>query len=230
MTRTILGGLLAATCATGALAQGFSGAELSVEAGAMTDDFDVGHTVYSGSAELAFTPSISVAAGFTHLGYRGLDTAGTGYAAHGMYRMGSGLTAGLFLGRDDMDGTAVDFAGIEGATSLASADVQGYLGQYTGDAGDGTMIGIAGAFALNDQFGFEGSLDSVSGDQDFTRIAVGGSYQFGNGPQVFAEVGTLNDDSGSDGTFITLGARIGIGPQGGTTFGDRGILQALGGF
>jgi hypothetical protein len=78
-------------------------------------------------------------------------------------------------------------------------------------------------------FTLSGSFDSIAGDTDSSRLAIGAAYRIGNGPEVFAELGTLNDDADT-GAFITLGARIGLGTRAGTTFDQRGVLQSLGGF
>ena len=228
MTRSLLGGLLAATFATSALAQGFSGAEISAEIGARTDDFDLGSTLYAGGAEFGFTPNIGIAAGFSNYGLRGLDGSGSGYSLHGLYRMGNGIALGLFLGRDTLQDTDYDFAGVEAATNLSGLSVEGYFGQYQG-GGEGSFLGVEAAYLLQRGIEISGSFDTVAGDTERTRLALGGAYRFGNGPQVFAELGTM-DDAGDGGTFLTLGAKIGLGPNGGTTFGQRGLLQSLGGF
>jgi hypothetical protein len=227
--KTTLAAILALTGATGAFAQGFEGAEISAEIRAQTEDFDLGSTVYSGGLQFGITPNIAVSAGFSHYGYRGLDGDGSGYDLHGIYRLGGGTTVGLFLGRDSIENVDHDFAGVEAARTFAGIDFQGYLGAWDSDAGGGTLMGLRGDFDLARAFTLSGSFDSVAGDTDSNRLAIGAAYQIGQGPEVFAELGTLSDDS-DGGAFVTLGARIALGAQGGTTFGQRGVLDALGGF
>jgi hypothetical protein len=71
-------------------------------------------------------------------------------------------------------------------------------------------------------------------DMDATRLAVGGAYRFGDGgPSLFGQIGRLSvvdgvDDSAE--TFVTLGAKLAIGPNQGTTFGSRGLFEVLSGF
>jgi hypothetical protein len=228
--KTILAAILALTGATGALAQGFEGAEISAEIRAQTDDFDLGSTVYSGGLQFGITPNIAVAAGFSHYGFRALDANGSGYDLHALYRLGSsGTTLGLFLGNDSIEGTDTRVAGVEAARRFAGIDLQGYLGAWDSDTGGGTLFGAQAEFDFARAFTLSGSFDSVAGATDTSRLAIGAAYRIGNGPQVFAELGRLNADT-DDGAFITLGARIGLGPQGGTTFGQRGLLESRGGF
>jgi hypothetical protein len=229
MTRKLLGGLLAACWATGALAQGFTGAELSAEFGASLDDLDLGTSVYSGALDFGITPSIGLGAALTQHGFRDAGTDGSAYVLRGNYRLGSGLTAGLFWGQEEFEGADTTIWGIEAATALAGFEVQGYAGRWDG-TGDGTLLGAEARRSLGDAFAITGSLDAVSGEDSRTRLAIGGAYRFGTGPEVFAELGRLTGEGDDDETSLTLGARIGLGPNGGVTFGQRGLLQASGGF
>ena len=227
--KTTLLAILAIGAASGAQAQGFEGAEISAEIRAQTGDFALGSPVYSGGLEFGITPNIAIAAGFSHYGYRGLEGNGSGYDLQGLYRLGGGTTLGLFAGRDSTDTVTYDFAGLQAGRTVAGFDLQGYLGAYDTDAAGGTLFGVSADFDFARAFTLSGSFDSVAGDSDSSRLAIGAAYQIGTGPTVFAEFGSHNGATDSD-TFITLGARIGLGPRGGTTFGQRGVLESLGGF
>ncbi len=209
------------------LAQGFVGAEISGSMLAYSSDTDMGETNYNGGLEFGIVPGISVAADFAYHGFRGLDGNSSTLTVHGLYDLSPTATVGLFYGQDRRDGGDSDLYGIEGATTLSGISVDGYLGRYEGDLGEGTLLGVNGAFAFTDAISATASAGIVNADENWKRLSIGGEYQFGNGPTVFAEVGKFDGDVDGE-NFISIGARIELGQ--GTTFGPRGITEILPGF
>ena len=210
-----------------ALAQSFVGAELSGSMMAYSSDTDLGETAYNGGLEFGIVPGLSVAADFAYHGFRGLDGNSSTLTVHGLYDLTPTATVGLFYGQDRRDAGDSDLYGIEGATNLSGIQVEGYLGQFDGDIGQGTLLGVNGAFAFTDAISATASAGIVNGDENWKRLSIGGEYQFGNGPTVFAEVGKYDGDVDGE-NFISIGARIELGQ--GTTFGPRGITEILPGF
>jgi hypothetical protein len=180
-----------------------------------------------GRDEFGIVPGISVAADFAYHGFRGLDGNSSTLTVHGLYDLSPTATVGLFYGQDRRDGGDSDLYGIEGATTLSGISVDGYLGRYEGDLGEGTLLGVNGAFAFTDAISATASAGIVNADENWKRLSIGGEYQFGNGPTVFAEVGKFDGDVDGE-NFISIGARIELGQ--GTTFGPRGITEILPGF
>lgn len=208
-------------------AQGFVGAELSGSMMAYSSDTDLGETMYNGGLEFGIVPGLSVAADFAYHGFRGLDGNSSTLTVHGLYDLTQTATVGLFYGQDRRDAGDSELYGIEGATTLSGIAVDGYLGQFDGDMGTGMLLGVNGAFAFTDAISATASAGIINGDENWKRISIGGEYQFGNGPTVFAEVGKYDGDVDGE-NFISIGARIELGQ--GTTFGPRGITEILPGF
>lgn len=211
------------------LAQGFEGAELSAGILAYSDDTDLGETNYHGGLEFGITPLIGVGADFHYNGFRGRDENSTGFTLHGLYGLNDTATLGLFFGQDRRDDGTTDVYGIEGAAFLPGAEVQGYLGQFDGWMGAGTMIGVDGSFAFTDSIAAIGSAGVVNFDEaeSTSRLSLGGEYRFAGGPAVFAELGRIDDGTGNE-NFLAIGGRIELGQ--GTTFGPRGIAGIIPGF
>lgn len=219
-----------ALCApTIGMTQGFTGAELSAGILAYSDNSDLGETTYHGGLEFGITPRIGVGADFHYNGFRGLDENSTGFTLHGIYGLNDMATLGLFLGQDRRDDGTTDVLGVEGAADLSGVAVQGYLAQFDGWMGQGTMIGVDGSFAFTDSISAIGSAGVVNFDEadSTSRLSLGGEYRFAGGPAVFAELGRIDDGSGNE-NFLAIGGRLELGN--GTTFGPRGITGIIPGF
>lgn len=221
--------LIAAVSAapTFALAQGFTGAELSAGMMAWSDDTDLGASSYSGGLEFGVISGIGVAADISRHNWRGEEGNSTSYTLHGLYALTNDATVGVFVGQDRRDLGNTDVYGIEGATSISGIEIEGYLGRFDGVLGDGTILGLDGAFAFTDAISATASAGIVNADDSMTSLSLGGEYRFGSGPTVFAEIGRA-DITGESENFVTIGGRIELGQ--GTTFGARGLTDILPGF
>ena len=218
---------LAAAFGSGAQAQSFSGAEISAETLAFSDDSDFGQTTYNGSLEFNVFGGFSVAGDLNYYGFRGFGGNSTGAALHGFYSLGPDTAVGLFYGQDWTDTDTLDHYGLEGSTRFGAAGVEGFLGMVNGPVDDATMLGISGTYDLGNVFTATADFGVVDADSgSITRASIGGEMTLFDGPQVFAELGQISSDT-SDEAFISLGARIAIGPQGGTTFDSRGLFEIL---
>ncbi len=210
----------------GAVAQGFTGAELSAQALAFSDSNDLGQTAYRAAAEFGITGSIGVAADLGYHGFPVLGTNETSLGLHGVYGLGGDLALGLFYTRDSLGNGTVESYGLEGATSLGGAQVEGYLAMVDGLAGGNAMLGVTGSYDLSQAFAATAGFATISGDTNRNRASIGAEYRLANGPAVFAELGRITDE-GDSASYLSLGASIAIGAQGGTTFGSRSIYGIL---
>jgi hypothetical protein len=213
-------------------AQEFRGAELSAEILSFDNDGDsLGQTTYRGSAEVGFG-AVGVAADLSFYDFEDADGL-RAVTVHGIYDAFSFATVGAFVVREDEDGESFGTIGLEAASQVGPLDVEGFASLSGGDA-DARALGLDASFDIGTQAALTGSARIVNGDgADFTRLAVGGEYRLGLGPTLYGEVGRLGADDGvADGseTFVGFGARIAIGPRGGTTFEPRGLNEALSGF
>lgn len=205
-----------------ASAQGFTGASLEAGVLAYTNDTDFGATSYAGGAEFGIIPGLAVGADIARHNLRGEDGNATAFTLHGLYGLGPDFTAGLYIGQDRRDAGNTDFYGAEVAMRISGIEAEGFFGRYEGQIGEGTMVGIDGAFLLTNEFSATGRAALVNGPEDMTSVSVGGEYRFYQGPALFAEVGRSNFDGNGD-TFIAVGAKIDIGS--GTSFSGRGITD-----
>lgn len=205
-----------------AAAQAFDGAYVSAEALAYSSDRDIGPLTYSGGAQISFGPSILASADLTFYGFKALDGDASSTTLHSAYWITPDTALGAFLGRDSYGGADGTFYGIEGRTSLAVAAVEGFLGQSDGGVTDGLMYGLSGQFSfagLEMTAGYAG----IDGDDATDHLSLTGAWRLGPGPRLYAELGTLSGAVDDD--YITLGIRLGIGQNGGTTFGPRSVFE-----
>jgi hypothetical protein len=243
MSRFPIIAAISALLPTFAAAQGFDGAYISIEKLSYPSDDNAGQMTYSGGAEFGFGPGFGVSADLTAYGFDFLDGNATSATVHAFYRVSQTTAIGAFYGYDsasltlddpftggsfdlDIDGT---FYGAEGQASFAGATVEAFLGQSEGDFSQGSIYGLFGQFLFG-SFGI--TADYVALDhEDFgirDRYSFGGEWHSGVGPTLYAEWGKLGSESlgnESDEEFYTIGVRIGIGSNGGTTFGPRSVIE-----
>lgn len=231
--------VLAASVAAGAAtAQEFKGAEVSAEILGYTGDSDLGETTYRGSLEFGVFDAFGIQADLAFHDSRTVDLGARTATIHALYDAFDFATVGLFYSQDEVDAGSIDGSvslyGLEAGRSFGVAGVEGYLGFVDADGDDGQVAGVEGAYDVTQNISVIGSADILTGDSKAARLAVGGAYQFGDGgPSVYGQIGRLSvdaDGEDSSETFVTLGARLAIGPNQGTTFGSRGLFEILSGF
>ncbi len=231
--------VLAASVAAGAAtAQDFKGAEVSAEILGYTDDSDLGETTYRGSLEFGIFDGFGIQADLAFHDSRTVDLGARTTTIHAIYDALDVATVGLFYSHDEVDAEGIDGSanlyGIEAGRSFGAGGGEAYFGFVDGEGDDGQVAGVEGTYDVTQNIAVTGSADFLFADTNATRLSIGGAYSFGDGgPSLFGQIGRLNVDDGvedSGENFVTLGARLAIGPNQGTTFGSRGLFEILSGF
>lgn len=216
-----------------ATAQEFTGGTLGIQTFVFTDDFDIGTTVYSGSAEVELWRGVGVAANGSYYGLSALDSDARNLTLHGFYDLG-GITAGAFYSLDGSDAGTDNIYGVEGAFDLGGGAIAAYAGVLDGDSGTGALFGADASFALTNQITGTANAGFVTiEDVDQARFGAGAAYGLTEGLELFADVSRLSrsDDVDSDAQVaIGLGARLVLGPERGTTFNSRSAFDSAFGF
>lgn len=228
MNRLSLFAALGAFVPAMASAQGFEGAYISIETLNYSSFDEAGQMTYSGGAEVGFGTGFGASADLSIYGFDFLGGSATSATLHALYRLNPISTVGAFYGLDSYEDLDSTFYGIEGQTSFSGATIEAFFGQSEGSFADGNIYGLSGAFVF-------GSLGLVAdyaafdaGGDVFERYSIGGEWYLGLGPTLYAEWGQLGSDEAED--AITLGVRIGLGANGGTTFGPRSVIEIAPGF
>jgi hypothetical protein len=239
-----------------AAAQGFEGAYISLERlSYSSDDFSGnGSTEYYGSSiasvggEFSFGSGLAVSADLTNYGGDIRDDSAT---LHAFYRIGEVTAVGAFFGIDQFVNEDFDsdtgysswtehgnFYGVEGRARVAGTALDAFVGQTDTDDTQGVIYGISAEYGIAGEnilgsWGLTASYAAYD-DSDFAtdRLALGGLWHFDSGVTVYSELGQRTRPFGFyDGSatvnFLSLGIRIGVGPNKGTTFGPRSVREIL---
>lgn len=230
LIRLLLSTAIVFATGTAGFAQGFSGAELGLEYTVAPDDDDLGGVRYYGSAEFDVAYGVSLAFDASAYDFTvGLSDV-SNITAHVIYNIDNATAAGLFFGRDSANDQDGNTFGVEVAYDFGLGTVDGYLGRYNDDDLDDVSIyGAAATYDLQNGFAIAANFDGLSvDDRSRSQFEVGGFYQLVQGPRFGATIGRANlDDGFADVSemFFGVQASIAIGPNGGTTFGRRGIFE-----
>lgn len=232
--RAAAAAVLVSLAAGTATAQGFSGAEVSTGILGFTDDLDFGEISYRGAVEFGIGPGFGVAADLSYHGWRGLDMDGRNVTIHGLWDGLGFATVGAYLARDSFEGDSANGLGLEAARDFGGLAAQAAIGMVDGEGDRAALLLAEGRFDLAGMAPVDGlaataRFGRLGGEADATRIGLGAEYSLGFGPTLYGELGHLSSD-GEGETYLSLGARVGIGAKGGTTFGSRGILEVIPGF
>ncbi|NBE06899.1 hypothetical protein [Paragemmobacter ruber] len=213
-----------------ASAQEFKG-DITLGYSAFWDEMSVNRISGEGAFEFGLSDRASVQLDLGLFGFGASNAEGTNLVLHGIYDVNPQGSAGAFLGVDDVDGSSVNFYGVEYGQSFGTGGVEVYLARGKEAGVTGTVIGVEGKFALSEQFGLGVKLDNADfdGAVDVTRLGVKGIYALGQGSSVFAEVGSVRADAfgltGSE-AFVGVGLSIEMGGEE-ATFGRRGLLSLI---
>ena len=219
----ILGFILTASVAQAEM----TGGQVKLSQSGFTDDFSVAKTNISGSVELAFGPQFGMQMdlGVNMLNFA--DETATNFVTHGTYKLGDSTALGAFYGMDAVNGGRTDVYGVEAGQNFGTDGVQGYLGRAEDGDGSGTVLGVSGGMVMGNGVGIGGSLDHGSFDgASLTRYGLRGSFGLGDSSKMFAELGALNTDTGSE-TYAKIGATYNFGTNSGLMFGDRSLFNLL---
>lgn len=204
-----------------------TGGQVKLSQSGFTDDFSVAKTNISGSVELAFGPQfgMQIDLGVNLLNFA--DETATNFVTHGTYKLGDTTALGAFYGMDAVNGGRTDVYGFEAAQNFGTGGVQGYLGHAEDGNGSGTVLGVSGGMVMGNGVGLGASLDRGTFDDfSLTRYGVRGSFGLGESSKMFAELGALNTDDGSE-TYAKIGATYNFGANSGLMFGDRSLFNLL---
>ncbi len=212
-----------------------TGGSLDIEYDFPTDGGDFGGTTYSGAIEYSITRDFSVSADIA--GYRldNLDNDATSITIHGIYHLDDMTSFGAFVGADELqDADRETLFGFEAGTEFGAAEVEGYIGSRAFDEDSFTLFGADGKYGFGNGISAIGSVSyAANDDDDITRFALGAEYEITGGPQFYAEIGSVTDETFGDDdsqAFIGLGARVAFGAERGTTFGQRSLFEIKPGF
>ncbi len=212
-------------------AQELDGAYVSIDALGYLSDSDALQLTYSGGAQVGFGPGLAVSADLTRYGFEILEGRFSSGTLHGFYKINPVSFVGAFYGfdeftaKDNKDDGNGHFYGMEGETYVFGTTFEGFLGRSEGNLVDGMLMGISGEVLL-DPLGIIADFSTFD-DDDATvrRYALKGEWSTGLGPVLYAEYGRLRGDVSDE--FYAVGIRIGIGPDRGTVFGPRSVVEIL---
>lgn len=213
-------------------AQGFSGAELGIEYTDSSAIEEFGGVNYYGSAEFELAYGFSAAFSASSYNFDVGTTDVSNLTAHLIYNVDAATALGLFIGQDYVDDDSSDIFGAELAYDFGLGGIEVYVGSSSDAANnDFTIYGAATTYEMGSGFGLVANLDGLSGD-DFSSSAleIGGFFQLAQGPRFGATLGQLSFDTGGvdeSETYFGIQASIGVGPNGGTTFGSRDGFEAV---
>lgn len=227
MARTIALALAGLLVVPAAQAAEVVGAETALEYSTFTSDMDDYNKLTArGSLELALSPELSFQGdlSLSQLGF--IDDSAHAAGLHMIYNF-SQFSLGAFVGKDWLDAGNTDFYGLEGATTLGAINAQAYMARIDQRDDDGTIFGAQGSFDATPDWSVGGRYDHARIDSaDTYRLSLTTGYTMGNF-KLTGELGRAEvSDSGSE-TFIGVGAKMTFGQNGGTTFGQRGLLSIL---
>ncbi len=211
---------------TSAMAQGFSGGELTIDAYGFRDGGDSTVVNYSGALEYSINRNFSIAGNISIYDLSLLSDNVTNFTLHGIYHLNDQMSFGGFYGEDSINGNGASFLGAEGGAEFGQFEVEGYFALYD-NADDTTVIGVSGEYQITDTVSAIADLGSGDiGADNYTRISAGAEYNFARGPSVYAELGNVNG-GGTDSGYIGLGASLEFGAARGTTFDRRGVFETV---
>lgn len=217
-------------------AQQFGG-ELGLSYAYPSEGGDLSITEYFGAAEYNFYQRFAIGADLT--GYRIEDTDLTFASStlHFIYHLNNFSSVGVFTGRDvigdsDTDETrSSNINGVEAGAAYEQFEVEGYVAMVSGGDEEPMMFGVDGLYHINDQFSAFVEFDVANGDDfDASRLAIGGTYEIRNGPELYAQVGQRSAEAAGaedESNFIELGAKIQFGTNRGTTFDGRSFFELI---
>jgi hypothetical protein len=197
------------------------------------------NTTLSGSIELGFTRDFSAQVDLSLYQFNQLSALGANngnnLTLHGIYHIDESISVGGFYGMDRIEDLDLDFYGAEVGYESASFEAEAYfaIGEIDGLSGDGSVIGLSGAFPVADNLDMIGSASfgKIDGGVNFNLIEAGVLYDVSNNFGVSASYGVADGsiggfDTSSEGYFA-VEAEITFGADRGATFGERGILRLI---
>ena len=226
LIKTILTAVSLTALLTSAMAQGFSGGELTIDAYGFSDGGDSTVVNYSAALEYSINRNVSIAGDVSIYDLSILSDDVTNFTLHGIFHVNDQTSIGGFYGVDSLSGNGSAFGGFEAGYETGALGVEGYIAIYDNDD-DTSVFGLSGEYEISDTISATANIGLGDiGNVDYTRISAGAEYSFAQGPSVYAELGNVTG-GGTDSGYIGLGANIEFGAARGTTFDRRGIFETV---
>lgn len=211
-----------------AAAQDFRG-DMTLSYSAFTEDTSINALSGTGSFEFGIGDRASVQFDVGLVGFGFTNSEATHAVLHAIFDVHPQGSAGLFMGIEDFEGVDVDYYGLEYGHSFAGGTFEVYAARGEEAGITGTVIGVEGIFALNDQWGMGVKLDNAdfNGALDARRIGVRGIHALGQGTSVYAEVGSASvrvPGVTESEPFVGIGLNFELGSDK-ATFGQRSLMS-----
>jgi hypothetical protein len=192
--------------------------------------------IYLGySAEIGLTQQVTIQGDVAYHYYNAVSDDAFNLGLHAILHAGDAGAVGLFLGREEVFGLGVNYYGVEGGFETGTFSAEAYYSLVDDGAGDANLFGIAGDFDVGNGLALGIDYDRIDPDGigSISRFAVTTRYEVQDGATVFAELGTLEADTGFLGlgtvseSFFGLGVEYTFGGTRGATFDRRGLSDLL---
>jgi hypothetical protein len=212
-----------------------AGGSVGLSYSAFTDDTEHHRLSFEGSAELAFSPTVSGQFDLGRDKFGMADMASTTLGLHGIYHLSKSTSFGAFYTSEDVEKDAVstnsDVYGIEFGHMVGRTEFESYVG--LGDTGkvDGTVLGLSGRFEMSNGIGLAGSFDYVDvTGLEAGKIAVRLDNNVSDNLNLYVEVGSAKARAfgiAESEPYVGLGGKILFGAEKGATFERRGLSRVL---
>lgn len=230
----ILPSLLVLTSATGVAAQGFTGGSVDLTYESFSDTDELASTTIGTSLQFAVGPQFSIAIDVENIEYDDFAVTLPSTTVHAIYAVNSDVSVGGYYSRENFvfAGQTIEGYGAEVSYDIGQIGLGAYAGVNEVGGTDINRFGASASYAFGNGVSVMGdyALAAVDGGSDVSTIEIGGAYAFASGVSLSAAVGNLMaDGSGADldETYFNIGVSVGFGPDGGTTFDDRGLFSVL---
>lgn len=207
-----------------------TGGEVSLGYSGLTDSAlnDATRTTLGGSLEFGISHEFSVQGdlsvskfGLTHIDSRSLGL-------HAIYHASEDTSVGGFLGRDRIEGSNLDFFGVEIGHQMGQFGAEGYISHAEIEGVSGTVLGLEGNYAVNDYATVGMRYDNINVDGlDASRLSLTGEIGATPGLAITGEIGNADLEGLGSEMFAGIGVRINFGAKRGATFRDRSVANLL---
>lgn len=228
----ILPSLLVLTSATGVAAQGFTGGSVDLTYESYSDVDELTSTIIGTSLQFALSPQFSIALDVEHREYDDIGFTLPSTTAHAIYNVNSDIAVGGYYSRENVPGANVEGYGAEVSYDIGQIGLGAYAGVNDVVGTDINRFGASASYAFGNGASVMGDYQfaAVDGGTDISVIEIGGAYALASGVSLSAAVGSLTADGSGidlDETYYQIGVSVSFGPDGGTTFENRGIFSVL---
>lgn len=207
-------------------AQVLIGADLGVGYQLAPGTSDIGGLSYTAGAELGLPYNLALAVDYAAYDFDFSGSDKSNLTGHAIYFLSAATQLGFFYAEDTSGAALGPLQGIEAAHDYDYGRFEGYFAsaQLTSGA-DVTLYGAEASYLLSPEIDVLAGLDGFDGDGSGTQgIELTARYRPDGGPVFGLSLGQLNRDQAGGSRqdwVIGIGASVGIGTTGGTTFGAR---------